>query len=59
MGTAVVYVIPWTYCPRVIWTVLKTNQKASDFYVQLGGIRDEVWDSWSLTPSAISNLAGS
>lgn len=46
-------------CPRVVWTVLKTNQKAADFYGELGAAKDQVWDSWSLTASAIPKLAGS
>lgn len=37
-------------CYEVIWTVLKGNSPAEDFYRQRGASPDPVWDGWTITP---------
>ncbi len=45
-------------CPRVGWTVLKTNVRGAAFYRGLGAAQDAVWDSWGLDEASIAALAG-
>ncbi|WP_259779811.1 GNAT family N-acetyltransferase [Aestuariispira ectoiniformans] len=35
-------------CPRILWTVLQTNEPAMHFYRQQGAGPDEVWEGWLL-----------
>lgn len=44
-------------CPRVGWTVLKTNTRGADFYRGLGAGKDPVWDSWGLDEAAMRRLS--
>ena len=37
-------------CFELIWTVLKGNDPAVDFYRNQGARPDPVWDGWTLTP---------
>lgn len=33
---------------RIVWTVLKDNVAAKQFYVEVGGQQDDVWELWGL-----------
>lgn len=44
-------------CPRLNWTVLKSNVRGAEFYRGLGARLDPVWDSWGLDERGIATLA--
>lgn len=44
-------------CPRVLWTVLSTNEGARRFYSSAGARKDEVWEPWGLDEAGIADLA--
>ena len=45
-------------CPRLVWTVLQSNEPAVAFYRGLGATRDRVWHSWGLDEAGIRALVG-
>ena len=44
-------------CPRVLWTVLDTNDDARRFYQGAGARKDDVWEPWGLDEAGIAALA--
>jgi len=45
-------------CGRMEWAVLKWNQLAIDFYLQLGAIPLDGWETYRLTGEPLKRLAG-
>lgn len=43
--------------PRLLWTVLDTNESAKRFYAAAGARMDSVWEPWGLDESAMERLA--
>lgn len=43
-------------CPRLIWTVLPSNEAAKRFYAAAGASRDVDWEHWQLGEAGLSQL---
>ena len=44
-------------CPRLLWTVLRSNEPAVAFYRGLGATRDRIWHNWGLDEAGIRVLS--
>lgn len=44
-------------CPRLVWNVLHSNDRARAFYRGLGAARDRIWQGWVLDESGLRALS--
>lgn len=43
-------------CPRLLWTVLPSNDSAKRFYARAGATQDQGWEHWQLNKQGLADL---